>query len=92
MDKEQKIIIDPNFQEEKVEFKAVTDKDVYSVVGENGKSVVEITGYDVKFKFNFDVIETPEDVDEASYGIGELFKKLIMEQLVLERNSTTKSQ
>lgn len=92
MEEENKVKLDPSFSEEKVSFDAITDKNVYSVIGENGQSVVEISGYNLAFKFNFDLIETLDDINEASAGIGELFKNLIIEQLAEQRKSTTKQQ
>lgn len=47
----------------------------------------ELSGYDLRIRFNFAYIKSLEDVEIASAAIGDLFKNMILEEL-LGKNKT----
>lgn len=78
----------PKMQDEpKVTFKSVSDRDVFRVTNPDIDQVlVEISGYDLQINFNMDFIKTMEDVEAALEGMGEIWRKIIMAQLLNSRN------
>ena len=66
-----------------VTFKQFLDRKVYAVKisGEN-KTLVEISGYDLKIGFNFEFINSTEDVELAVQGISDMFRHMILEKLL----------
>lgn len=69
--------------EDTVTFKAISGKDVFAAKSEDGNhTLMQISGYDVSIKFNMDYINSLDDVDEAASAMSELFKKMILQQLV----------
>lgn len=78
----------PEMQEEpKVVFKSVSDRDVFVVSNPDiGQNLVEISGYDLQINFNMDFIKTIEDVEAAIEGMGEIWRKIIMSQLLGAKN------
>ena len=70
-------------EEPTITFDLLSDKRVISVVSEEAeKTLVEISGYDLEIKFNMEYINSVEDVEQAVAGIGDLFRDLIMESLL----------
>ncbi len=78
----------PEMQEEpKVVFRAVSDRDVFVVSNPDiGQNLVEISGYDLQINFNMDFIKNIEDVEAAIEGMGEIWRKIIMGQLLNSKN------
>jgi len=68
--------------EEKISFLEQTDKNVYTVLNEAGVPVFEITGYQLGFKFNFDLLNDAEDLVDMTTGAAELFRKLAENELL----------
>ena len=70
-----------------LQFKAITDRDVYKIVSEKNSdlTLIEITGYGVEINFNMEYLKSIEDINAATEAIGVLFKEIILEKL-LETN------
>ena len=45
-------------------------------------SLIKITGYDLQFWFNPKYLKTVEDIEAACNGVHNLFRELIMEQML----------
>ena len=66
-----------------VEFKAYSDRMVWSVKDKKSSSnLFEISGYDLRITHNRDVIKDADDMETLLDGIRELFSKLLMEDLL----------
>lgn len=66
-----------------VEFKSISDRTVFSIRNDEIKqNLVEISGYDLLVNFNMEYINSVEDVEAAVSGIGDLFRRLIMDKLL----------
>ena len=66
-----------------VEFKSITDRTVFSIINDEIKqTLVEISGYDLLVNFNMEYINSLEDVEAAVGGIGDLFRRIIMDKLL----------
>lgn len=72
--------------EPKIEFNLITDKICLNVVNDDiDEALVEISGYDLQINFNLKYIKSIEDVELAVTGIGDMFRKTIMDQLLEDR-------
>lgn len=72
--------------EPKIEFNLITDKICLNVVNDDiDETLVEISGYDLQINFNLKYIKSIEDVELAVTGIGDMFRKTIMDQLLEDR-------
>lgn len=76
--------------EQKIEFNSISDKDLFVVSTETGDSLMEITGFDVQFKFNFSLINNSSDLDALGNGISEMFKKMAQDALLKGQDSNKK--
>lgn len=66
-----------------VEFKSISDRIVRSVINEEiNQTLVEISGYDLMINFNMEYINSVEDVEAAVDGLGDLFRRIIMDKLL----------
>ena len=73
--------------EPKVVFKSISDRDVFQVTNEDtGHVLVEISGYDLQINFNMQFIKTMEDIETAISGMGELWRREILKQLLQVKN------
>lgn len=69
-----------------VKFRVNSDRIVREVINEEINQVlVHISGYDLQINFNMQFLKSIEDVEAACSGITQLFRDMIMEQL-LHRN------
>lgn len=69
--------------EEKVTFNAHSDLMVYGVSTEDGKEmIVEISGYDMKTKFNMDKINSIDDAEYACQAMSNVFFKALFETML----------
>lgn len=69
--------------EPRVEFKLISDRSVFNVVNpEIKQTLVEISGYDLQIKFNLEYLNTLADIEAAIEGLGKLFREIIMEKLL----------
>lgn len=74
--------------EPEVVFNSQSDRRFFSVKSEDGKeTMMEISGYDLDVRFNRNVIKTVQDVESLLDGIKDLFRKIIMEDLIGDDNS-----
>lgn len=79
----------PLENEPEVVFNSQSDRRFFSVKSEDGKeTMMEISGYDLDVRFNRNVIKTVQDVESLLDGIKDLFRKIIMEDLIGDDNST----
>lgn len=66
-----------------VEFKSISDRTIFSIVNDEiNQTMVEISGYDLLINFNMEHINSIEDVEAAVGGIGDLFRRIIMDKLL----------
>lgn len=78
----------PLENEPEVVFNSQSDRRFFSVKSEDGKeTMMEISGYDMDVRFNRNVIKTVQDVESLLDGIKDLFRKIIMEDLIGDDNS-----
>lgn len=78
----------PLENEPEVVFNSQSDRRFFSVKSEDGKeTMMEISGYDLDVRFNRNVIKTVQDVESLLDGIKDLFRKIIMEDLIGDYNS-----
>ncbi len=78
----------PQENEPEVVFNSQSDRRFFSVKSEDGKeTMMEISGYDLDVRFNRNVIKTVQDVESLLDGIKDLFRKIIMEDLIGDDNS-----
>lgn len=78
----------PLENEPEVVFNSQSDRRFFSVKSEDGKeTMMEISGYDLDMRFNRNVIKTVQDVESLLDGIKDLFRKIIMEDLIGDDNS-----
>ena len=78
----------PLENEPEVVFNPQSDRRFFSVKSEDGKeTMMEISGYDLDVRFNRNVIKTVQDVESLLDGIKDLFRKIIMEDLIGDDNS-----
>ena len=74
--------------EPRVEFKLISDRSVFNVVNpEIQKTLVEISGYDLQIKFNLEYLNTMADVEAAIEGLGKLFREIILEKLLEDKQN-----
>jgi len=77
--------------EPEVAFNAISDRRIFGVKAEeDGEMVFEISGYDLQIKFNRDRLQTVEEIEGTLEGIKDVFRKLIMADL-LNKNETNES-
>lgn len=78
----------PLENEPEVVFNSQSDRRFFSVKSEDGnETMMEISGYDLDVRFNRNVIKTIQDVESLLDGIKDLFRKIIMEDLIDDDNS-----
>lgn len=66
-----------------VTFKQFADRKIYAIkISGEDKTLVEISGYDLKIGFNFEFINSTEDVELAAQGISDMFRHMILEKLL----------
>lgn len=70
--------------EPKVEFRSITDRITYVVTDPavDNKVVVEISGYDLDFSFNLELIRSIEDVEAVLAGLTDMFRDKLMSELL----------
>ena len=76
----------PLENEPEVVFNSQSDRRFFSVKSED-ETMMEISGYDLDVRFNRNVIKTVQDVESLLDGIKDLFRKIIMEDLIGDDNS-----
>lgn len=75
--------------EPEVVFNAMSDKRIFGVKSEeDGTMVFEISGYDLQIKFNRDKLQSVEEIEGVLEGIKDVFRKLILQDL-LDKNETS---
>lgn len=66
-----------------VQFLLESDRDLYEIRNEElNESLIKITGYDLQFWFNTKYLQSIEDIEAACNGIHNLFRDLIMRQIL----------
>lgn len=81
----------PQMEDEpKVQFKYLSDRDVFLIKNEEiDQPLAEISGYDLQINFNMEFIKSMEDVEAVIQGMGELWRKIILSQLLQSKNEQT---
>lgn len=70
-------------QEQTVTFRLESDRDLYEIRNPNvDESLIKITGYDLQVWFNPKYLKSVEDIEAACNGVHNLFRELIMEQML----------
>lgn len=78
-----------NVEEPNVRFKAISDRSQFLIRNAETENVlIEISGYDLQINFNMEYINSVEDVEIAVGGIGDLFRKIILERLLEYKKQT----
>ena len=66
-----------------VTFKTITERGIYEVRSEKvDQPIFEISGYGLKVNFNMQYLNSLEDIENCLEGIKELFRDIILEQLI----------
>lgn len=66
-----------------VTFRLESDRDLFEIRNpEIEESLVKIMGYDLQFWFNSKYLKSVEDIEAACNGIRDLFRDLIVEQML----------
>jgi hypothetical protein len=66
-----------------VKFKLISDRIIREVINaETKQTLVHISGYDLQINFNMQFLKSVEDVEAACEGITQLFRDMIMTQLL----------
>lgn len=77
----------PEVAEPTITFKVITDRDQFLINNADTKeTLVEISGYDLSIDFNMKHINSMEDVESAVGGLGEMFRKIILDKLLEHKN------
>jgi hypothetical protein len=72
-----------NVPEGEVKFKAITDRQAFIIHNPDIEAnLVEISGYDLSIRFNMEYLKSLEDVEAALDGLTEMFRKIIMDELL----------
>ena len=80
----------PFSNEPEVVFNALSDKRIFGVKSEeNQEMIFEISGYDLQIKFNRDRLQTLEDIEGTLEGIKDMFRQLIMADLLNANNDNS---
>lgn len=74
--------------EPRVEFRLISDRSVFNVINQEiQKTLVEISGYDLQIKFNLEYLNSIADVEAAIDGLSKLFREIIMEKLLEDKQN-----
>lgn len=66
-----------------VTFKAISDRITREIINAETKQIlVHISGYDLQINFNMQFLKSVEDVEAACNGLSQLFRDIIMGQLL----------
>jgi len=72
-----------DINEKEVVFKAISDLKGAVVQTQDGsQNIMEITGYDLNIKFNLDLLNSVQDVENMLMGVTDIFRKEVMDCLV----------
>ena len=76
-----------------VQFRSISDVVALQVKNpEIEEPLAEISGYDLRVSFNFKYLKSLEDVEIASAGIGDLFKQMMLEELLGDRKPNNQAK
>lgn len=79
--------------EPEVVFNAMSDKRIFGVKSEeDGTMVFEISGYDLQIKFNRDKLQSVEEIEGVLEGIKDVFRKLILQDLLDKNEASSNTQ
>jgi hypothetical protein len=79
--------------EPEVVFNTLSDLRVFGVKDEDtGESIFEMVGYGLQVKFNRDKLKSVEDVENLLDGIKDLFRQMIVGDLIGPENSNSEAQ
>lgn len=75
-------------EEPKIQFDLMSDRKWIKIMSENTEikePYVIISGYDLKFNFNFQLLKSIEDIESAVGGIADMFKQMILDELLKQK-------
>lgn len=79
----------PDVPEATVVFNVLSDKTTYHIGNrETNQIVAEISGYDLKIGFNLEYIKTLEDVEVTCDGITQMFRNILLDILLADKQKT----
>lgn len=79
----------PLSNEPEIVFNAVSDQRIFGVRSEeNNEMIFEISGYGLQIRFNRDRLQTVEDIESTLEGIKDMFRQLIMADLLSPNNGS----
>lgn len=80
-------------EEPTVIFKLISDKRALAVETEDEHyRIMEISGYDLNVSFNRDLLKSIEDVENLLDGLKEMFRRLIMKDLLENPENETNKE
>ncbi len=76
-----------------ITFKLLSDKRAMAVETEDEHyRIMEISGYDLNVSFNRDLLKSIDDVENLLDGLKEMFRRLIMKDLLENTESVTNKE
>lgn len=73
-----------------ISFNVISDKRIFGVKSEEDDEMIfEISGYDLDIRFNRDRLQSLEEIEGTLDGIKDMFRKLIMADLLEGNKSNT---
>lgn len=79
-------------EEPKIQFDLMSDRKWIKIVSEDPEikePYIIISGYDLKFSFNFQLLKSIEDIESAIGGIADMFKQMILDELLKQKQQKT---
>lgn len=79
--------------EPEVAFNTLSDRRIWAVQTEDThETIMEISGYDLQIKFNRDKLTSIEDIEGMLDGLKNLFRQVVMENLLEKAESNSSSR
>lgn len=73
-------------EEKQVIFNSISDKSSLNIAHpDSGETMADISGYGLSVKFNLDLIKSKEDMDAVCVAMSEIFKELLIKQILDDR-------
>lgn len=73
-----------------ISFNVISDKRIFGIKSEEDDEMIfEISGYDLDIRFNRDRLQSLEEIEGTLDGIKDMFRKLIMADLLEGNKSNT---
>lgn len=79
--------------EPSIKFRMVSDRMWHTIISDDPnikEPYAAISGYDLKFHFNFSLIKSLDDVESVSATIANVFKDLLLSELFKQKDGESK--